>query len=30
MIADLERSLEAAAVGKEDAVAEDGTYVVKW
>ena len=30
MIADLERSLEAAAVeAKEDAVAEDGTYVVK-
>lgn len=30
MIADLEQSLEAAAVeAKEDAVAEDGTYVVK-
>ena len=30
MIADLEKSLEAAAVeAKEDAVAEDGTYVVK-
>lgn len=30
MIADLERSLEAAAIeAKDDAVAEDGTYVVK-
>jgi len=30
MVADLERSLEAAAVtAKDDAVAEDGTYVVK-